>query len=340
MSRSQFRENGSTSFHLLQAFWLRLGFVSLLMARRKALKWHKWEMKRCGCCAGGPQPCAGSRVCAGSLCEGCRWEQTQRAGHSTSCFPPCHRQPEPQSRKDYCYEANSVEQLSCFPVSPGSSERWNNQPIGRSCFGVSNHTDFQKKKKIKVQTPASGFLLSCQILRWINPRNPSERAARGGEGVGPPHHRVWMVAQCNARDRLWQCWGQPWAGAEHCAAWRQCPAPLCPSLPAQLGRLSSSARGWQPHRLALGFRFEQINELQGKLQKQHNLQTHKVLKEKSATKRTPGPRKGKKFLLLYTDLCKAQNTLTWAAVCHALTQTYLEWKEEKILQGFTFRLCQ
>lgn len=62
----------------------------------------------------------------------------------------------------------------------------------KSCFGVSNHTYFPKKKKkrIKVQILASGFVLSCQILRWINPRNPSELAARGGEGLGPPHHVV------------------------------------------------------------------------------------------------------------------------------------------------------
>lgn len=43
MSQSWFRENGSTSFHLPHGFWQLLGFVSLLMARRKALKWYKWE---------------------------------------------------------------------------------------------------------------------------------------------------------------------------------------------------------------------------------------------------------------------------------------------------------
>lgn len=117
---------------------------------------------------------------------------------------------------------------------------------------------------------------------------------------------------------LWQNTGEPGGSAQSCCAH------LCLLCLLSLADFLPQPEVDKPHRLAPGFRFEQINELQGKLQKQHNLQSHKVLKEKSATKRTPGTRKGKKFLLLHTELCKAQNTLTWAAVCHALTQTCFE----------------
>lgn len=169
MSRSWFRENGSTSFHLPQGFWQFLGFVILLMARRKGLKWQKWETNHADAAMlAAPRPALRFNFCGGSLSQRLSSENE----HKKQYIPPAaflrityifnHKKPLIARMRTH-----SAEQLPCFPICPAMAE----QPLGRTlfCFVLTFLTTpplKKKKKKISKYQYWQLFLFSSgQILR-------------------------------------------------------------------------------------------------------------------------------------------------------------------------------
>lgn len=141
MSQSWFRENGSISFHLPRGFWQSLGFVSLLMARRKALKWQNWETNHADAATlAAPRPELRFHFCDGSLLQRPASENEHKKQDSPPAAFLCVTYIFNHERKLIATMSNhSAEQLSC--LSHGSQ----NDPLFKLCFCISNHTSFKKK---------------------------------------------------------------------------------------------------------------------------------------------------------------------------------------------------
>lgn len=124
MSRSWFRENGSTSFHLLSGFSQLLRLVSLLMARRKALKWYKWETNQADAAMlVAPRPVLRLHFCDGSLLQRPASENEYKKQDilpgAFLCMIPIFSD---KTNPIAMMSTHSAEQLSRLPLCPGVTE--------------------------------------------------------------------------------------------------------------------------------------------------------------------------------------------------------------------------
>jgi len=160
MSRSWFRENGPTSFHLPPGFWQFLGFVSLLMARRKALKRQKWETNHADATMlAAPRPALRFHFCDGSLLQ----RPASENEHRKQDIPPAaflcitcifNHKTEPIATMSTHLQSS----LLAFPFA----QTLRNDLLVKLCFGISNQTSSKKKNiYLKVQILATFFKWSA-----------------------------------------------------------------------------------------------------------------------------------------------------------------------------------
>lgn len=139
------------------------------MARRKALKWQKWETNHADAAIlAAPRPVLRFHFCDGSLLQ----RPASENEHKTQDIPPAA-----SLRITYTFNHKNPRLLQWAPTLQHSflafpfAHGWQNDPLVKLCFGFSNHTSFKKKNNnFKVPIMATSFFfffLSGQILRWI-----------------------------------------------------------------------------------------------------------------------------------------------------------------------------
>lgn len=163
---------------------------------------------------------------------------------------------------------------------------------------------------------------SC-CRRWLQRRGP----------IGSAPRLFGARAECKASP------GRPRVTTDCWATYYHLYLQKLVDFPPQLNRLTASEVGFEFLVWTNQWTTRKTTKTTEEMVSECYLQIHIVLKERSLTKRTPGARQGKKFLLQYTDPCKTTKRSDSGLLLIAYWHIFILNKKKDLLR-VTFRLFQ